>query len=163
MYIISIFFILPPPPFEVFFYFRYQIWEIKRHYFLIYIFQCITSLQGCILKSISIKVRLFGKMIDDWIFFIFVKKLLSRFFILHFNYWGKLFMKNSLILDIKLCGYVEVKSSSPPPFPSLLYLSTFHRFSTFPFPLFPFHSYPTLPFSYLPLTLPFYFPSLSLP
>ena len=72
-------------------------------------------------------------------------------------------MKNSLILDIKLCGYVEVKSSSPPPFPSLLYLSTFHRFSTFPFPLFPFHSYPTLPFSYLPLTLPFYFPSLSLP
>ena len=69
-------------------------------------------------------------------------------------------MKNSLILDIKLCGYVEVKSSSPPPFPSLLYLSTFHRFSTFPFPLFPFHSYPTLPFSYLPLTLPFYFPSI---
>jgi hypothetical protein len=34
------------------------------------------------------------------------------FFLLHYNYWGKLFMKNSPILD-KVCSYVEVKSSSP--------------------------------------------------
>ena len=60
---------------------------------------------------------------------------------------------------------LEVKSSSPPPFPSLLYLSTFHRFSTFPFPLFPFPSYPTLgtfllSSSYLTILLPFPVPSV---
>ena len=77
---------------------------------------------------------------NEYSFIIF--EVLTRFLMLHYNYWGKLFVKNSLILCkvMQICSYVEVKSSSPSlfPFPLLLYMPTLHRFSTFPFPSFPF-------------------------
>ena len=74
------------------------------------------------------------------------------FFFWHYNFWGKLFGKNSLILD-----NVEVKSYSPSlptlfPFPSLA-LPTFHRFTTFPFPFNP-------TFLLTSLLLPFPVPSV---
>ena len=69
-----------------------------------------------------------------------------------YNYWGKLFVKNYLILD-----KVRYGEESRAPGPSLsyitlsllLYLPTFLRFSTFPFP-----NYPTFPILFpLPSTL----------
>ena len=63
-------------------------------------------------------------------------------------------MKNSLILDkvMQLRRGKELLPFHIFPFPSLLYLPTFHRFSTFHLPLFPIPNYPT-----------FLLPSLSLP
>jgi len=102
---------------------------------------------------------------NEYSFIIFVmKSFLSRFYILNYNYWGKLFVKNSLILE--KVRYVEVKSSSPflpytplsftslsANLPSIFYSSLTTLPSRFPTPSF-----------YLPLLLPFpifLFPSLS--
>ena len=59
---------------------------------------------------------------------------------------------------MQLCRGKELQHFPVFPFPSLLYLPTFHRLSTFP--SLRSHFLPTLPSSYLPLLLPFPVPSV---
>ena len=69
-------------------------------------------------------------------------------FLLHYKYWGKLFLRNSNF-KLKLFSYVEVKSSSPF---LHFYLPTFQQFSTFPiYPTF-LLSFPSV-VPYIPLSL----------
>ena len=82
--------------------------------------------------------------------------IFKRFLMLHCNYWGKLFVTKSLILD--QVRYIEVRSSQPLPSPNL--------YSPFPTFLFPSLSLPYLiPVFLFPTFLlfsPIHFPLFSL-
>ena len=74
---------------------------------------------------------------------------------LHYDYLGKLFMKNAIFLSsFELCSYVKVKSYSP----SLPYIPLSFTSISANLPSILYLALPYLP--YLPLTFPFYFPSL---
>ena len=141
MYIISNFLFFPPPP---------QIFVVDFCWFFCFEFELILQ---CIIipKMMSCKAEVVRG----------AGKLFNTFFLLQYSYWGKFFFEK-LWFQIKLCSYIEVKSSIPSlPFiplsftslsanlPSILYLPLL----CVPLPYLP----------YLPLTFPFYFPSLSLP
>ena len=76
---------------------------------------------------------------------------------LHYNYWEKLFMKNSLIFDkfMWICTGQELHALPFPlfPFSSLVYLPTFHQ--SLPSPLLRFPSLTTLPSPSTSLPCPF--------
>ena len=103
-------------------------------------------------------------MIEYWAFFyqVFLKLCVER---KNFNRFLCCFItigenNHENLSDFIRYSYVVMSRYRAPapfpifPLPSLLYLPTFHWFSTFPFPAFPFPIYPTF------LNFPFYFPSL---
>ena len=69
--------------------------------------------------------------------------ILGGFFFLYFSKFSKIFF------SIMLYEFVRVAQKHFS-FPSLLYLPTFHPFSTFPFPSFTFPNCPTFPIFYFP-------------
>ena len=69
--------------------------------------------------------------------------ILEGFFFLYFSKFSKIFF------SIMFYEFVRVAQKHFS-FPSLLYLPTFHPFSTFPFPSFTFPNCPTFPIFYFP-------------